>query len=616
MDEFIAQVELAQHDEGVRQQLLGYEAEIVEQLEHANNRVQLRTRYFALGCIEKLKENYIKSNDYFLKVTRLGELKHHGLNLMLYRSLSTNYLNVSQIEKSQEYFLKAEAIAIGYGDQEMLAKVYQSRAYDLTHINPMYDEAVSLLQKSLYLTKDSRSNIISNLQLSEVYMYTYAKASAINYSLRALELSIVNNSEHYQKLSSIALGLSYLQDREYEKSIDILEKCLLTWPDHTLIDYVGELLVAHLYVSGLDIALSKLEEYEFIVLEKIFKENEAGAAIWRNTMKSQLYAKDNQPQKALAYWQDGISSIDEDFTNPYGIWRRKLYLDIQFMLNPANVELITDYEELYQRTLAVSGYPTLKSGLLQSMINHVVSLGEYELAYHYMQKMMNNFSNEVPDGIEFTDLYEWLNKEIDLSSSEERDKTLLKWFVHFNIYTVMGYCIVRYHKKNQMLETKLNKRLIVEPVTSALTLPVFYQEVEKWFENDNEITFLAIDIDYFKKYNQTYGLLAGEVVLKQVAQCILQMYPQALMTRFKGCQFIVAVEGGQDEVLLKVQELIQSIYDLNLSHVTNLDEERITVSIGVNRGIITSRLKVDKRINMAQKSLKEAKQKGRNTFVI
>lgn len=45
---------------------------------------------------------------------------------MIYRGISNNYLMLGELEKSQEYFQKAEAIASGYEDTDMLAIVDSS----------------------------------------------------------------------------------------------------------------------------------------------------------------------------------------------------------------------------------------------------------------------------------------------------------------------------------------------------------------------------------------------------------------------------------------------------------------------------------------------------------
>lgn len=132
----------AQRDEAMEQELLDSEEVMVNQLNNPTNRVELRASYLGLGYIESFKGNPIKSNEYFFKALRLGEVKHHWLNVMIYRS----------------------------------------RAYGLVKHRNMYDEAVNLLQRAIYVSPNPVNQIEGCLQLANIYMNTFLEESAINYS--------------------------------------------------------------------------------------------------------------------------------------------------------------------------------------------------------------------------------------------------------------------------------------------------------------------------------------------------------------------------------------------------------------------------------------------------
>lgn len=621
VNELIMLIYGAQRDEAMEQELLDSEEMMVNQLNNPTNRVELRASYFGLGYIESFKGNPIKSNEYFFKALRLGEVKHHWLNVMIYRGISNNYLILSELEKSQEYFQKAEAMARGYEDNDMLAMIYRSRAYGLVKHRNMYDEAVNLLQRAIYVSPNPVNQIEGCLQLANIYMNTFLEESAINYSLRALELSIKNESTYYQKLSHIALGTAYYLNHQYEKSIDLLKNVIQSFLDDRLTDYMGMLVYSYLEVEGIEAAITELESYRELLLEVSFNGNQDKAQRWMNTLKSSLYLKDKQYELALAYWNEGHYPYEEsDMDMLYRVWRNSLYASIQFGLNPNEVKALNEsneYYHLYEFLASYTDYPALKIGILMMMINQSVDFGNYEAAYNYSQEILKNFTSEGPEGITIESLYEWLNDEIDCSTFEQRHLRFLGWFFGINSMLIFGYSLIYYIRKNKQLERQLKLKRLTEPVTDVLTIPSFYSCLELWDSVKKEIYFLAIDIDCFEKYNQTYGILAGELVLQELSKCIKKNYPYGLVARLNGCQFIVTDCGNKNQVILKAKQLIEEVYALNLHHVTNLKDERITISIGISKGsVITSKLDVDKQIETAQKCLKEAKQKGRNTLVI
>lgn len=138
-------------------------------------------------------------------------------------------------------------------------------------------------------------------------------------------------------------------------------------------------------------------------------------------------------------------------------------------------------------------------------------------------------------------------------------------------------------------------------------------------QEQQPISLMLIDIDYFKNYNDHYGHLAGDECLRQVAQGIsnLLMRPQDLVARYGGEEFVVVLPHTQIEGAKKVAEqIIAVIDDLNFTHVKSLVSDRITLSIGISCVVPNSNLLVDMPISLADKALYQAKREGRNRIVL
>ncbi|MBS7543472.1 diguanylate cyclase [Ancylobacter oerskovii] len=93
------------------------------------------------------------------------------------------------------------------------------------------------------------------------------------------------------------------------------------------------------------------------------------------------------------------------------------------------------------------------------------------------------------------------------------------------------------------------------------------------------LSVLMIDVDRFKDYNDTYGHLAGDEVLRRVAHAIRggASRPGDLAARFGGEEFVVVLlNSGAEEARVAAERLVQSVRDLGIPH----GEGRVTVSVG------------------------------------
>jgi diguanylate cyclase (GGDEF)-like protein len=145
------------------------------------------------------------------------------------------------------------------------------------------------------------------------------------------------------------------------------------------------------------------------------------------------------------------------------------------------------------------------------------------------------------------------------------------------------------------------------------------QQWEVLEKEQQPLSLILMDVDYFKNYNDHYGHLDGDECLRQVAQGIhkLLMRPTDLIARYGGEEFVVILPHTQIEGAMRVAESIMSvIYDLNLAHVKSLVSDRITLSIGVACVVPNLHLSWEVPISLADKALYQAKQEGRNRIVL
>ncbi|SCC12889.1 sensor domain-containing diguanylate cyclase [Kosakonia oryziphila] len=142
-------------------------------------------------------------------------------------------------------------------------------------------------------------------------------------------------------------------------------------------------------------------------------------------------------------------------------------------------------------------------------------------------------------------------------------------------------------------------------------------EVLQCAVNNHSISLMLIDIDYFKKYNDNYGHLAGDDCLRQVATSIKKTVKgsSALVARYGGEEFVVILPATDLIAAEKeAQKLIQNICQENICHEYS-PFGIVTVSIGIASGHgLAVKGKERKLIEFADDALYRAKYAGRNGF--
>lgn len=129
---------------------------------------------------------------------------------------------------------------------------------------------------------------------------------------------------------------------------------------------------------------------------------------------------------------------------------------------------------------------------------------------------------------------------------------------------------------------------------------------------------MMIDIDDFKNYNDHYGHLQGDEVIRAVALCIGNSLfrPEDIVGRYGGEEFLVIMPNVDLEGAETVAERIRNeIHNKNIKHEYSSVKDIITVSIGIATLIPISNLKSEMLIDHADKNMYLAKKNGRNSVV-
>ncbi len=178
---------------------------------------------------------------------------------------------------------------------------------------------------------------------------------------------------------------------------------------------------------------------------------------------------------------------------------------------------------------------------------------------------------------------------------------------------------------NQKLR-KLNASLHEQSNTDELTATANRRSFFNWLratwptakDKGSSFGVLMIDIDWFKRYNDHYGHLAGDLCLQQVAKILRTTVGsnQGMLARYGGEEFIVAAAGITQAQINKLgHALLKGVVDAQLPH-THSPKQHITISVGIAYfDKLSAEDTSEKVIALADQALYEAKAHGRANVV-
>ncbi|MGN1187362.1 MAG: diguanylate cyclase [Lachnospiraceae bacterium] len=184
---------------------------------------------------------------------------------------------------------------------------------------------------------------------------------------------------------------------------------------------------------------------------------------------------------------------------------------------------------------------------------------------------------------------------------------------------VIGYIAQRMQLMLWMSREYLYMEAFVDPLTELLNRrggnAVLAEEVRK-LKTDSEIGIIMFDIDYFKKYNDTFGHAAGDGCLKMVGQTIREtlQHRTRLLIRHGGEEFAAIIFDTNETELKELAEKLRcAVYEKRLEAPVKDVAEYVTVSIGTSMKKLNSEnTQYEDLLKEADEALYEAKRAGRN----
>jgi len=174
--------------------------------------------------------------------------------------------------------------------------------------------------------------------------------------------------------------------------------------------------------------------------------------------------------------------------------------------------------------------------------------------------------------------------------------------------------------ENTFLYLRTNELAITDSLTGIYVQKFFKErvseEIARSLRGNTNLSVLLMDIDFFKVYNDTYGHMAGDLVLKKIANILKQTVQDSgnIVARYGGEEFgVILVNADLSQALETAQTIRKNIEEQTF--LLRREKTKVTVSIGVASCPSDAKICEDL-IKMADDALYKAKKTGRNSVCV
>ena len=195
--------------------------------------------------------------------------------------------------------------------------------------------------------------------------------------------------------------------------------------------------------------------------------------------------------------------------------------------------------------------------------------------------------------------------------------------VFFWLVSILGglfaLFLMNYLRTAELLVRKYEAEATIDYLTGLSNVRKFYLLLDYYTKKskakESPLAIAMLDIDFFKRVNDTYGHEAGDIVLIEVARILEEAVDSdAFIFRKGGEEFTAIFPNTSLEKVVHSMEACRKAIESHIFNVGQLNELHITISIGICHFSETT-TSVDDVMANADEKLYVAKERGRNRLV-
>lgn len=179
------------------------------------------------------------------------------------------------------------------------------------------------------------------------------------------------------------------------------------------------------------------------------------------------------------------------------------------------------------------------------------------------------------------------------------------------------------NKRNVEMKQQVEKMASIDYLTEIANRRALDAKLSTEYVNalqeEKSLTLLMMDLDNFKMYNDYFGHQKGDRALRSIAKTSKLIVNKAngLIGRYGGEEFLAVInDSDQAKAIELAKTILKKIQQLEIEHSPVSQSKYLTLSIGVVSLIPNSDITIGKMIGLADEALYDAKNQGKNRFVI
>lgn len=516
-------------------------------------------------------------------ITKYPALSNHSYWIwnLVYSVIGNDESDISAQKLLKQYIEDAKELP---EDEILLMETYRAI---LKNINGEYSESIMLFYEVLnnaqdmpesYNVRKSKINCIN--YIGDMY-YTYEDYERANQLYQ--ELIRLNIEDPYEnaklKYSAyINLGNIYLKQENYDQAKNIVSEI------GTILPYLPE-----------DIA-AEINAFLYNILANIELEQGNLAGAIRYFMECQSFL---QIHEGRAFFDTNVY---------FGLTQCKILKQSGDLKQAENI-----LTQLLSGTIVET---KMKYEVREMLADVYLATNQTDKYYQELELLLKEQNDRIKQSrADYCELISYYEQLLDLrkehSISVQRNERLIA--VLLVALMLLGIII------------KLSLSRYRDSITDALSGLYNRKKLDKEFisfdKNKHKLMSYGVimtDIDYFKKYNDTYGHVAGDNVIRAISKIIKQSVRDAdIVIRYGGEEILVLLKDINCSTIESIAERIRiNIENAQIPHKASECNNHVTMSLGGFYVEHPSQISLPDAIKEADKALYESKQKGKNTVTV